>query len=100
MFAIVSAYHQFEQKTFSGDCLFMFYTFFMVFLRIVIQEVSGGTLRTTSLTIAIGMCFLLSRFNNFTQKVSDMKISRDNVVNYDGDSKSKKVDSPRLLGLP
>lgn len=26
------------------------------------------------------MCFLLNRFNNFTQKVSDMKISRDNVV--------------------
>lgn len=78
MFAIVSTYHQFEQKTFSGDCLFMFYTFFVVFLGIVIQEVSGGALRTTSLTI--GMCFLLSRFNNFTQKVSDMKISRDNVV--------------------
>lgn len=70
MFAIVSAYHQFEQKTFSGDCLFMFYTFFVVFLGIVIQEVSGGALRTTSLTIAIGMCFLLNRFNNFTQKVS------------------------------
>ncbi|WP_270237692.1 hypothetical protein [Lactobacillus delbrueckii] len=80
MFAIVSAYHQFEQKTFSGDCLFMFYTFFVVFLGIVIQEVSGGALRTTSLTIVIGMCFLLSRFNNFTQKVSDLKISRDNVV--------------------
>ncbi|MDA3801924.1 hypothetical protein ACXO4I_04790 [Lactobacillus delbrueckii subsp. bulgaricus] len=31
MFAIVSAYHQFEQKTFSGDCLFMFYTFFVFF---------------------------------------------------------------------
>lgn len=100
MFAIVSAYHKFEQKTFSGDCLFMFYTFFVVFLRIVTQEVSGGALRTTSLTIAIGMCSLLSRFNNLTQKVSDMKISRDNVVNYDGDSKRKKVDSPRLLGLP
>lgn len=80
MFAIVSAYHQFEQKTFSGDRLFMFYTFFVVFLGIVIQEVSGGALRTTSLTIAIGMCFLLNRFNNFTQKVSDLKISRDNVV--------------------
>lgn len=80
MFAIVSAYHQFEQRTFSGDCLFMFYTFFVVFLGIVIQEVSGGALRTTSLTIVIGMCFLLNRFNNFTQKVSDMKISRDNVV--------------------
>lgn len=80
MFAIVSAYHQFEQKTFSGDRLFMFYTFFVVFLGIVIQEVSGGRLRTTSLTIAIGMCFLLNRFNNFTQKVSDLKISRDNVV--------------------
>lgn len=26
------------------------------------------------------MCFLLNRFNNFTQKVSDLKISRDNVV--------------------
>ncbi|MFS8962794.1 hypothetical protein NYF20_06415 [Lactobacillus delbrueckii] len=51
----------------------MFYTFFVVFLGIVIQEVSGGALRTTSLTIAIGMCFLLNRFNNFTQKVSDMK---------------------------
>lgn len=58
----------------------MFYTFFVVFLGIVIQEVSGGALRTTSLTIAIGMCFLLNRFNNFTQKVSDLKISRDNVV--------------------
>lgn len=80
MFAIVSAYHQFEQKTFSGDRLFMFYTFFVVFLGIVIQEVSGGALRTTSLTITIGMCFLLNRFNNFTQKVSDLKISRDNVV--------------------
>lgn len=57
-----------------------FYTFFVVFLGIVIQEVSGGALRTTSLTIAIGMCFLLNRFNNFTQKVSDLKISRDNVV--------------------
>ncbi|MGZ1304278.1 hypothetical protein ACXO8C_04950 [Lactobacillus delbrueckii subsp. bulgaricus] len=37
-------------------------------------------MRTTSLTITIGMCFLLNRFNNFTQKVSDLKISRDNVV--------------------
>ncbi|WP_231115415.1 hypothetical protein [Lactobacillus delbrueckii] len=27
------------------------------------------------MTITIGMCFLLNRFNNFTQK-----ISRDNVV--------------------
>ncbi|MGZ1215592.1 hypothetical protein ACXO5H_06120 [Lactobacillus delbrueckii subsp. bulgaricus] len=80
MFAIVSAYHQFEQKTFSGDRLFMFYTFFVVFLGIVIQEVSGGAFRTTSLTITIGMCFLLNRFANFTQKVSDLKISRDNVV--------------------
>lgn len=80
MFAIVSAYHQFEQRTFSGDCLFMFYTFFVVFLGIVIQEVSGGALRTTSLTIVIGMCSLLNRFNNFTQKVSDLEISRDNVV--------------------
>ncbi|MFK5656241.1 hypothetical protein ACIA4K_06645 [Lactobacillus delbrueckii subsp. bulgaricus] len=80
MFAIVSAYHQFEQKTFSSDCLFMFYTFFVFFLGIVIQEVSGGALRTTSLTITIGMCFLLNRFNNFTQKASDLKISRDNVV--------------------
>lgn len=42
MFAIVSAYHLFEQKTFSGDRLFMFYTFFVVFLGIVIQKVSGG----------------------------------------------------------
>ncbi|MCD5444217.1 hypothetical protein LOB24_07675 [Lactobacillus delbrueckii subsp. lactis] len=75
MFAIVSAYHQFEQKTFSGDRLFMFYTFFVVFLGIVIQEVSGEALRTTLLTIAIRTCFLLNRFNNFTQK-----ISRDNVV--------------------
>lgn len=75
MFAFVSTYHQFEQKTFSGDPLFMFYTFFVVFLGIVIQEVSGERLRTTSLTIAIGMCFLLNRFNNFSQK-----ISRDNVV--------------------
>ncbi|MGZ1366185.1 hypothetical protein ACXO8K_06465 [Lactobacillus delbrueckii subsp. bulgaricus] len=31
MFAIVSAYHQFEQKTFSDDRLFMFYTFFVFF---------------------------------------------------------------------
>lgn len=80
MFAIVSSYHQFEQKTFSGDRLFMFYTFFMFFLGIVIQEVSGGRLRTTSLTIVIGMCFLLNHFNNFTQKVNDLKISRDSVV--------------------
>ncbi|MBT8838532.1 hypothetical protein BTH84_05595 [Lactobacillus delbrueckii subsp. bulgaricus] len=82
MFAIVSAYHQFEQKTFSDDRLFMFmfYTFFVVFLGIVIQEVSGGALRTTSLTITIGMRFLLNRFNNFTQKASNLKISRDNVV--------------------
>lgn len=80
MFAFVSTCHQFEQKTFSGDRLFMFYTFFVVFLGIVIQEVSGERLWTTSLTIAIGMCFLLNGFNNFSQKVSDLKISRDNVV--------------------
>lgn len=80
MFAFVSTCHQFEQKTFSGDRLFMFYTFFVVFLGIVIQEVSGERLWTTSLTIAIGMCFLLNHFNNFTQKVNDLKISRDNVV--------------------
>ncbi len=49
-------------------------------MKAIDLEVSGGALRTTSLTIAIGMCFLLNRFNNFTQKVSDLKISRDNVV--------------------
>ena len=77
MFAIVSAYHQFEQKTFSGDCLFMFYTFFVVFLGIVIQEVSGGF--ADDIIDDYDQDVLLLNFNNLPRGQRS-KISRDNVV--------------------
>ncbi|GHW00355.1 hypothetical protein lacNasYZ03_00420 [Lactobacillus nasalidis] len=80
MAVIVLAFHHFEQSVMGSDRLFMFYTFFVVLLGIVIQEVSMGMLRTTSMSITIGMCFLLNRFNNFTQKISDLTIHQDNVL--------------------